>query len=39
MDHMPGVILFGKAIILSLKAIKTIGGPDIGQLSKVRRRM
>ena len=34
-----GVILVGKAINLSLKAIKTLGGPDIGQLSKVRRRM
>ena len=26
------VILVGKAIVLSLKAIKTIEGPDIGQL-------
>ena len=34
-----GVILVGKTIDLSLKAIKTIGGPDIGQLSKVSRRM
>ena len=34
-----GVILVRKAINLSFKAIKTIEGPDIGQLSKVRRRM
>ena len=33
------VILVGKAIDLSLKAIKTIERPDIGQLSKVSRRM
>ena len=34
-----GVILIGKAIDSSWKAIKTIERPYIGQLAKVRRRM